>query len=315
MQSKSQRRSGFTLVELLVVIAITGVLVGLLLTAVQAAREASRRAACQNNLRQIGIAIHNFESSHRVLPSNGWGYRWIADPNRGIGLSQPGGWIYQVSAYAELAIPKNSGDVVSQFQARTELSQTPFPLLKCPSRPGSLLSLASTAATPVNASFMALVPKADYAANEGDYITNTDGGPTSLAEGDKKSYAWTPTDKATGVVYLRSSIRLNEIADGLSNVYLCGEKNVSLNHYLDGLDLGYDQSLFSGVDLDLNRWTIRPPKRDASAQSNREFGSAHSVGCYMLFCDSSARLINYAVARDVHRSLGNRLDGRAMNLE
>ncbi len=70
MNSFVQRRSrlAFTLVELLVVIAIIGILVGLLLPAVQAAREAARRMSCQNNLKQLGLAMHNFESANRKLP-------------------------------------------------------------------------------------------------------------------------------------------------------------------------------------------------------------------------------------------------------
>ena len=303
------RRIGMTLVELLVVISIVSLLVALLLPAVQAAREAARRTQCQNQLKQIGVAVHNFESSHRSFPSNGWGYRWIGDPTRGVGPRQPGGWIFHIAPFCELTLPEASGDAVEQFRQRTELSRTVFPLMHCPSRPNDLRALASTDPAPVNASYVSLVPKTDYAINEGDYITDTDGGPRSLAEGDRRGYPWKKTDKATGVSFLRSRVRFAEVTDGLSATYLAGEKYVSSNSYFNNKDPGYDQSLFSGVDIDLNRWTIDPPRVDSEATNIRIFGSAHSAGCMMLMSDGSVHLVAYSIDGTVHRRLGNRRDG------
>ena len=92
----ARRRAAFTLVELLVVIAIIGVLVALLLPAVQAAREASRRASCQNNLRQVGIALHGFHSAFGVFPASGW---TTAGPGNAAGKAV--GWRPLVLPYLE----------------------------------------------------------------------------------------------------------------------------------------------------------------------------------------------------------------------
>ncbi len=90
MQSSHLRRRAFTLVELLVVIAIIGVLVALLLPAIQSAREAGRRTQCLNNLRNIGLAFANHLDVHKQYATGGWGWIWSGDPDRGFGLRQPG---------------------------------------------------------------------------------------------------------------------------------------------------------------------------------------------------------------------------------
>src|SRR5829696_5080832 len=92
---------GFTLVELLVVIAIIGILVALLLPAVQAAREAARRAQCMNHVKELALACVNHESTHKHFPSGGWGLLWVGDADKGSGEEQPGSWLYNILPYIE----------------------------------------------------------------------------------------------------------------------------------------------------------------------------------------------------------------------
>lgn len=94
-------RRGFTLVELLVVITIIGILIGLLLPAVQNARERGRRTQCANNLKQLTIAAIEHETTHQYYPSGGWVWQWAGDPDRGTGPRQPGGWTYNILPFTE----------------------------------------------------------------------------------------------------------------------------------------------------------------------------------------------------------------------
>lgn len=308
---------GFTAVELLVSMAVIAILVSVMLPAVQMARSAARRTECRHRLKQIAVAFHSHEETYHRLPSNGWGFQWVGDPNRGTNYHQPGGWAYNILPFLEQSAVWNCGQGLTGSALSTALSdvrQTSVSVYRCPERPGDSFGLANPQFPPFNATPTLKVAKLDFAVNEGDYITNTGAGPPSLAVGDSPTYVWTNVTSATGVCFQRSEIRWADIEDGLSTTYLVGEKYVMTTSYHNSTDPGYDQSWNSGVDLDMSRWTISPPLCDSAVQFERRFGSAHTDGLNMAYCDGSVRLVSYSIDTSTHRALGNRRDASAITI-
>jgi prepilin-type N-terminal cleavage/methylation domain-containing protein/prepilin-type processing-associated H-X9-DG protein len=136
---------GFTLVELLVVITIIGILVGLIMSAVQSARERARNAQCMNNLKQLANGAQQHESATGYLPSGGWGWYTIGDPDRGYGATQPGGWFYNLMPFIDLGVLHDLGANIpygsaanAQTQTRInyaiQMIQTPQAIANCPTR-------------------------------------------------------------------------------------------------------------------------------------------------------------------------------------
>lgn len=313
LRSKPQRK-GFSLVEMLTCIAVLGILLGLTLVAIHAARESARKIECANRLRQIAVANQDFVGQHRHFPGNGWGFRWIGQPERGVGPLQPGGWAFQLLPFLQSATPATGADEIEARQQRALWCQVPRPAFKCPSRPDPPLTPHTLLFEPVNAIRPSSIAKTDFAVCEGDIITDTQGGPASLADGDRASYPWINVSSATGISFRRSQIAPASISDGLSNTCLVGEKHVPISAYNAASSLGHDQSLLSGVDVDITRWVRHPPIPDRSGDNIRAFGSAHLDSIRMAMCDGSVRAINYEIDRRTFVRMGNRHDGRVTEI-
>lgn len=308
---------GFTLVELLVVIAVIGILVALMLPAIQAAREAARMTQCRNNLRQIAVSCHNFESSRKFFPGHGgekiplgvvFGAQRTA---RAVGMKVNGNWLLQSLIHmedgllADVLIATAKGTATAQ-QKRAAVT-VPVPMLYCPSRRAAvaypLIRAELTAFGPLGA-------RTDYAINGG---TSTSKGGSGMA-GD------TFTLEYDGMWSLGRRIAVRQVVDGLSNTYFVGEKSMDTLHYTSGQDVG-DRAPIAGLTDNGGaansyvRVAVSTPTRDVSNNclSCHNFGSAHPAAWNVSMTDGSVRACGYDMDVAVHRMLASLNGGESLN--
>jgi prepilin-type N-terminal cleavage/methylation domain-containing protein len=286
---RMRRRNGFTLVELLVVIAIIGVLVALLLPAIQAAREAARRTTCANQLKQLALGSLNHHDAHGFFQSGGWGWNWVGDADWGFGQNQPGGWLYSTLPYIEQqnlhALGSNGVKLDTGQDARDaragaqQVVMSPIENINCPSRRPVRLYPMGFNSGGAGGLKNSLTPddsgRSDYAICSGTDVTewgDVGGGPNSYAESEQwtRNNTWGSmetvshnytladgTPRLNGVSYDRSEIGIRRITDGTSNTYLIGERYIPVARYDKGDWAADNETWCTGFNNDNYRRTAR----------------------------------------------------------
>ncbi len=306
-------KSGFTLVELLVVIAIIGILIALLLPAVQAAREAARRLQCANNLKQMGLALHNYHSAHRTFPpggitSNGLGYIVMLLPYLEQKALYDG---FDFSAGEYWIRPEGSS---STSNGKIEHSLNRLDMILCPSSSEDQSNLR-----PSGTRFPERVPPNSNGVDP--FTTHYYGimGPLGTNPMTDQSYAAEGSTTAThgrmatqGVLYKDSRVRLEDVTDGTSNTFALGE--ISWNAYL-AYRTWIRGSTLNGTAQGTCKNVLDPINAGLPYKFNDgAFGSQHPGGAQFALCDGSVTFVSETINHAVFLATASRNGGEVHTL-
>jgi prepilin-type N-terminal cleavage/methylation domain-containing protein len=291
----------FTLIELLVVIGIIGVLIALLLPAVQKVREAANRARCQNNLHQIGIALHSYHGDHGVFPS---GYLWRRHVPDVTTQTDPGwSWAAQMLPYLEQDNLQRQIDFRSSMAdpANESIRTTILPILVCPTdQQTGVFQVQITNGPSVNATTNS------YAACFGGQVEIAD----------------TP-GCGNGIFFRNSKVRIADIKDGTSNTFAIGERaSLFAQAPWAGAVNSGTVRITPGAPVTSNSVEDAPvqvlahcgshPLNDIQSDPD-DFFSPHLGAAFFLFADGSVRLVSVKTDMDIIRSLATRSGGEVIN--
>lgn len=324
---RSLKKTGFTLVELLVVIAIIGILVSLLLPAVQKAREAAQRLQCKNHLKQSGFATLNYESAHNEFPTGGT-EPWHDQGDENSKFAKGYGWMVQILPFVEedslrdLSAGYGEGDRERDLLVR----KTPVSIYFCPSRRSGVVRITGRSAEDCSQG----CALNDYASATPANEIGTDRFGNPRASHDP--WFWQGVTHGTvvkGKKYLgviRRTIasrpaRMRDIADGTHKTLVIGEKRVLGNRYFLG-DWHDDIGWTDGWDPDIIRYTGYVPAadpaetpRENAGQLGYQFGSNHDAAFNGVFADGHVQSIEYGIDGVVFNNMGHCKDGGITGLE
>ena len=332
------KNRAFTLVELLVVIAIIGILIGMLLPAVQQVREAARRTQCLNNLRQAGLAVHNFQSSFLEFPTSGVegvdgnaGRYWQGYIQNGSSISlnldrEPASWAVQILAQIEQSNLKElrdrNGSRTADATSGVIFEEQPVPSFICPSRGERFFQFTTGE----------LQAATDYA-NAWGMSGNVNNQVAGRQDANRPIYPGIIVDAGSvvgrgrnAVLTKSASIDFGSISDGSSNTFILCEKSIDANDYgtlsqqtfAPWQALGHVGGLVEAGRFTNSRLIERNgliPDNQQRAENpdrltvERGFGSPHPGTCSSVFGDGSTHSLSIDINPAIFHDLANRADG------
>lgn len=290
----TRRRTGFTLVELLVVIAIIGILIALLLPAIQAAREAARRMTCTSHLKQIGLGLHMHHDAYHRLPA---GWRGL-DPTTGQPdpIGEPG-WAWAARILPFIEEGSTACNIVHDKLSITALENTSarvqvIGLFRCPSDIGD-----------DTFTWVPDEPSSGSAPNPQLATANYIGAFGTMDVHDCGELPPGQQCVSDGVFYHNSAVRFSDITDGLSRTFIVGERTSKLGH---STWVGAPAGDICAAGLVVGTASYPPNSR---GEDIHNFSSSHPTGTNFLSGDGSARTISEDIDEQVYHALCTRAGG------